>query len=111
MTIDLRFDRGLLRGHGHDCVGDFVVRGRYDEQTGSFSLNKQFLGLHAVQYEGAADGPVLRGMWSMKNAMGTQHGPFRLWPLAHDEAERHAMLFAKPDVVIAQGRGAGALVG
>jgi hypothetical protein len=73
----LRFDGGLVEGEGVDVIGRFTFLGEYDSQ-GSVTLVKQYLGKHAVLYNGRHDGEgTIYGRWSIGEEWS---GPFALRP-------------------------------
>jgi hypothetical protein len=75
----LRFAGGVVEGEGHDVVGPFVVRGQYDD-CGAVVFIKQYVGKHAVRYEGVHDGEgTIHGRWSIGEYWS---GPFALRPVA-----------------------------
>jgi hypothetical protein len=75
--LTLRFAGGVVTGHGTDMVGPFVFRGNYDGR-GAVTLTKQYLGRHAVHYEGVYDGEgTIHGIWSIPPF---RHGKFALMP-------------------------------
>jgi hypothetical protein len=74
----LRFADGIVTGQGSDCVGPFTFEGFYN-QDGSVTLVKQYLGQHAVVYQGTYDGEgTIAGRWSIA---GLLTGPFALSPV------------------------------
>ena len=56
MQLELTFREGLLRGTGGDWVGQFVLRGRYELDSGKCWFSKQYVGAHTVSYEGLQRG-------------------------------------------------------
>lgn len=76
--LALRFADGYVEGEGEDVIGSFTFRGTYSA-AGQVVLTKQYLGQHAVRYDGQADeGGGLVGRWSIGPDWG---GPFALRPL------------------------------
>jgi hypothetical protein len=76
--LTLRFAGGRVEGEGRDCIGRFTFAGRYDER-GTVTMTKQYVGRHAVRYEGTYDGEgTLFGRWSIGT---TWSGPFALSPV------------------------------
>jgi hypothetical protein len=56
---------GLIRGGGSDIIGLFTFYGRM-EQDGRVLMMKQYIGRHAVAYEGQYDGEgTIFGTWSI----------------------------------------------
>jgi len=81
--LDLLFRDGQVRGDGADWVGDFIVRGTYDEATGSVTWTKEYRGQHAINYTGVAEN--VNGIWGRWEIAGFDKGGFQIWP---DEVER-----------------------
>ena len=60
----LRFRDGNIDGHGTDVIGRFVFHGDYDPRTGRVRMVKQYLGKHAVLYDGTGRcDPSCRRIW------------------------------------------------
>ncbi|MEM6392779.1 MAG: hypothetical protein AAF797_08420 [Planctomycetota bacterium] len=77
MEVQLTFRGGHVSGVGNDPVGGYAMDGDYHLDEGRVVLRKQYVGLHAVTYEGTADDDGhLRGDWQF----GTQRGAWHLWP-------------------------------
>ena len=56
---------GLIRGGGRDIIGLFTFYGRM-EQDGRVLMTKQYIGQHAVAYQGQYDGEgTIFGQWSI----------------------------------------------
>jgi hypothetical protein len=73
----LEFAAGVLRGSGRDCVGAFTLQGTY-ESNGSVSFVKQYVGRHAVLYQGQSTGEgAIYGRWLIA---GLDSGRFALAP-------------------------------
>jgi hypothetical protein len=74
----LHFSQGIVTGGGSDVVGDFAFAGAYDLKTGQVRMVKQYVGQHAVLYEGRNDddGLWLWGTWTL----ALQRGGFHMWP-------------------------------
>ena len=79
MELDLHFEAGVIRGDGHDDVGDFIVRGRYELSDGKCHFHKRYVGQHDVYYEGYNEGKGMYGKWEI-NSLFMTHGGFRIWP-------------------------------
>jgi hypothetical protein len=61
----LQLGDGLIRGGGRDIIGRFTFYGRM-EQNGRVLLTKQYIGQHAVAYQGEYDGEgTIFGQWSI----------------------------------------------
>lgn len=74
----LRFAGGAVEGEGHDIVGRFTFRGRYDDR-GNVVMVKQYLGRHRVHYRGVYDGEgTIFGTWNIGDRFS---GPFALSPV------------------------------
>ena len=68
-----------MAGGGKDVVGRFTVEGEYDPTTGRVRMVKQYVGKHAVVYDGSPDGEgCVAGTWSI---WGIHTGPFLLRPV------------------------------
>jgi hypothetical protein len=91
MSLDLSFINGKLTGDGRDTVGDFVLSGHYDTQSGSCGMCKTYLGQHDVDYDGTATADGIRGRWRLWNELGEfsfeDAGPFHIWPLGPGATE------------------------
>jgi len=55
-----------ITGHGRDdAVGEFNISGRF-ENNGQVRFTKQYVGQHAVEYEGTYDGNrIISGQWKI----------------------------------------------
>ena len=65
----MRFDhfninRGVVKGKGNDVVGEFNIQGNV-ERNGQAKFVKQYVGKHAVQYDGLLTYKEINGRWSM----------------------------------------------
>jgi hypothetical protein len=59
-----------VNGHGIDIVGPFTIQGSISDD-GRVSLLKDYLGRHAVRYEGQHDGEGrMWGLWSLPGFNG-----------------------------------------
>jgi hypothetical protein len=75
--LTLRFADGVVEGEGRDIIGRFTFRGNYDDR-GAVRMVKQYLGRHAVLYQGIYDGEgTIFGQWSIGEA---NRGFFALSP-------------------------------
>jgi hypothetical protein len=64
--LSLQLAGGLIRGGGRDIIGLFTFHGRM-EQDGRVLMTKQYIGRHAVFYEGQYDGEgTIFGQWSIE---------------------------------------------
>jgi len=77
MELSLEFADGRMTGDGLDYVGPFVIHGRYDTNDGKCTWVKQYLGQHAVYYEGYNEG---RGIWGTWEIRQIGRGGFHIWP-------------------------------
>lgn len=77
--LHLRFAEGRVEGEGTDCVGDFVFSGSYDLRTGRVTMLKQYVGAHAVEYDGRNDNDGL-WLWGLWRIRGFDSGGFHMWP-------------------------------
>jgi len=67
----IRFDGQELAGKGWDCVGEFTLQGKLTEDS-SVKIVKQYVGRHAVVYEGTHDGEgMIYGAWALWGDHGT----------------------------------------
>ncbi len=81
MELSLTFSQGRLRGDGRDWVGPFYFHGRYDVETGKCWWVKQYVGRHAIDYQGYNEGRGIWGTWEWSRPMNWQGG-FYIWPVA-----------------------------
>ncbi|CAF1131186.1 unnamed protein product [Adineta steineri] len=75
-AFDMFFDffslrEGRVSGQGNDAIGPFTMAGNYDNE-GKVSFTKQYVGQHAVEYDGNIycdnlGGFQIKGNWSIKN--------------------------------------------
>lgn len=77
MQLVLEFQQGRMTGEGEDYVGRFLIRGRYDTEEGKCVWTKQYIGQHAVYYEGYNEG---RGIWGTWDIPQVWSGGFHIWP-------------------------------
>lgn len=80
MELHLTFQKGQIRGDGRDRVGEFLIRGSYDLDTGKCWWSKRYLGKHDVAYEGYNEGKGIWGLWNIK--LPPLRGGFHIWPVA-----------------------------
>ena len=78
MDLVLEFKDGVMTGEGADGIGFFVISGNYSAQSGECSWVKQYVGRHAVDYEGFREGKGIWGNWTLD--LG--RGGFHIWPLS-----------------------------
>merc|ERR1711957_99421 len=81
MDLDMQVSPEGVFGLGMDVVGKFVIRGYYDPNQSCVSFVKQYIGQHAVHYNGSMylkdDGEkhTIKGVWNIPNQC---HGYFKL---------------------------------
>lgn len=79
--LTLRFSTGRVEGEGEDCIGRFTFAGTYTD-VGGLVMVKQYVGGHAVRYDGRVDGEgEVVGRWFVGPGW---FGPFALMPLVED---------------------------
>jgi hypothetical protein len=72
---------GGVRGRGVDVVGQFTFAGAFDRDTGRVLMVKQYLGKHAVQYDGRPDGEgCIQGTWLISMGPVRLTGSFLIRP-------------------------------
>ena len=77
MDLQLTFSRGRISGEGNDDIGRFSISGRYDPSTRECNWVKQYIGRHAVDYQGVGEKRGIWGTWKIRR----EHGGFHIWPL------------------------------
>lgn len=83
MDLELTFDGGVLRGGGWDEIGEFRIKGSYDDATGEVRWTKRYVERHAVYYRGFREG---KGIWGTWQIPGQDHAGFQIWPLGEGDA-------------------------
>lgn len=78
--LHLHFAAGVLTGEGRDWVGKYIVRGRYEVETGRCHWVKSYLGRHDVFYQGFNEGKGIWGTWEITTAELRWQGGFHIWP-------------------------------
>ena len=64
--LQLEFHEGTISGSGWDIIGPFKFAGEY-RSGGAVALVKQYIGQHAVLYEGWYDGEgTISGEWTVR---------------------------------------------
>ncbi len=63
MELALTFRAGVVTGEGRDRVGEFLIRGRYEVESGQCWWSKRYLGRHDVSYMGYNEGRGIWGTW------------------------------------------------
>ena len=81
MHLTLHFDHNKISGAGIDGPGQFVIIGTYDETDSPVKFTKQYIGKHAVEYEGRFQEDEIVGGWSLTQGERILTGEMRLWPL------------------------------
>ena len=84
MELILSFRQGAMRGEGRDVVGDFLIKGTYDCESGKCWWSKRYIGRHDVAYLGYAEG---RGIWGTWEITSSFKGGFHIWPLGQGSGE------------------------
>ena len=83
MDLHLTFANGRISGDGHDDVGRFLISGKYNTATHDCHWVKQYIGQHAVHYQGGGEKRGIWGTWEIIR----EHGGFHIWPLKSGEGE------------------------
>lgn len=84
MELHLQFREGRLQGEGRDYVGKFLMKGRYETDSGKCWWSKHYLGKHDVAYQGYNEG---RGIWGVWEIESTHKGGFHIWPFGQGSGE------------------------
>jgi len=63
MTGTMVWENCIIKGGGHDVVGTFTWNGSYSSDKAR--VVKQYIGAHAVLYEGIRKGCIFQGHWSI----------------------------------------------
>jgi len=84
MDLSLTFANGNLSGDGNDDVGPFLLRGKYEAQSGECYWTKTYPGSHDVFYRGFREGKGIWGTWEIHPDC---HGGFHIWPRSAGECE------------------------
>ena len=79
MELILDFSEGQVVGEGRDCIGHFLIRGRFQVEDGRCWWTKSYLGLHDVSYTGYNEGKGIWGEWTIGSPW---RGGFHIWPEA-----------------------------
>jgi hypothetical protein len=79
----LKFHGDSFEGLGQDKLGFFLVLGSIDRRRSAARWVKQYIGAHAVDYEGALSGGRLVGRWTIQ-PHGLSDG-FAVWPCTEDD--------------------------
>jgi hypothetical protein len=91
MELSLTFRHGVIQGKGHDWVGAFLFRGRYEIETGKCWWTKQYIGRHSIHYQGYNEGKGIWGTWEWPQSPSVPwRGGFHIWPAAMgDPTQQH----------------------
>ncbi len=90
MELNLTFRKGTLTGDGKDWVGEFLFRGRYDVESGKCWWTKQYIGRHAIAYQGYNEGKGIWGTWEWQHTTPWRGG-FHIWPVAMGDPTLHTL--------------------
>jgi hypothetical protein len=77
MDLHLAFCKGRISGEGSDNIGRFLISGTYDTSSQECNWVKQYIGQHAVYYQGIGEKRGIWGAWRIIR----EHGGFHIWPL------------------------------
>jgi len=86
MDLHLTFSKGRISGDGNDNIGRFSISGNYDAATHECHWVKQYLGKHAVTYQGVGEKRGIWGTWKIR----IEHGGFHIWPLQSGSGDEDA---------------------
>ncbi|HEY6170440.1 MAG TPA: hypothetical protein VI454_20575 [Verrucomicrobiae bacterium] len=87
MELGLTFANGNVRGEGIDCIGRFLIAGRFDAATRECHWTRTYIGAHDVFYRGFREGKSIWGTWEIGVF---DHGGFHIWPRAAGEGDAAA---------------------
>ena len=88
MELMLTFSEGKMSGEGRDFVGEFLLSGRYEVETGRCIWNKKYVRKHEVSYDGFNEGKGIFGRWEIQDVI-TWHGGFLIWPKGMGDPTKH----------------------
>lgn len=83
MTLHLSFNNGGIRGEGQDLAGKFILRGKYDIESGEVILHKRYRQAHDVLYRGFAEATGI-GIWGVWEIPQSDRGGWHIWPKGKD---------------------------
>lgn len=89
MELDLTFRNGGISGTGRDWVGTFLVRGRYELDSGKCWWTKRYQGKHDVAYSGYNEGKGIWGLWELTSP--PWRGGFHIWPVGMGDPTRQRL--------------------
>lgn len=92
MDLSLTFSNGTISGDGIDNVGQFLISGHYDGQSGECYWTKTYIGAHDVYYRGFREGKGIWGLWEL--AFGS--AGFQIWPLGQEDCELETETVEEP---------------
>ncbi len=87
MHMEITFANGGLVGSGEDNIGRFTLSGTYDESSLDCQWIKQYIGQHAVRYQGGADRHGIWGTWHLHYGSGG----FHIWPQLSGPREEESL--------------------
>lgn len=82
MELILTFRGGVMTGEGRDWVGRFIIRGKYEVDSGKCWFAKRYVGKHDVSYQGYNEGKGIWGLWELPSQGKSWRGGFHIWPVA-----------------------------
>lgn len=88
MELKLTFAEGKMNGEGRDFVGEFLMTGRYEVETGRCAWAKKYVGKHDVSYDGFNEGKGIFGRWEILDII-VWHGGFLIWPKGMGDPTKH----------------------
>ena len=88
MELYLTFQEGRLRGEGRDVIGEFLLNGTYECDSGKCWWSKRYLGKHDVAYQGYNEG---RGIWGVWEISTNFKGGFHIWPVGQNCGDQQAV--------------------
>jgi hypothetical protein len=97
MELGINFRSGTITGEGRDCVGNFLLKGRYSLADGRCYWNKRYIGKHDVSYAGFNEGKGIWGTWEIGAPdLVLERGGFHIWPKDMADAENEVLREALP---------------
>lgn len=98
MELHLTFREGRMRGEGRDWVGNFLIVGRYETDSGKCHWSKRYIGRHDVAYQGYNEGKGIWGQWQIPPLW---HGGFHIWPVAMGDPDTNRLVesIEEPELV------------
>ncbi len=88
MELILTFSEGKMKGEGRDLVGEFLLSGRYEVDSGRCIWTKKYIRKHDVTYDGFNEGKGIFGRWEIQDVI-TWHGGFLIWPKGMGDPTKH----------------------